>query len=413
MVLFLTQYFLRKTPRYIQDGKVLYVAGDFEGSIEDTAWFVSSDNNPQPDPAYTCNAEETDTRLWLHVRKTSSTCVLIMSPDTDIYHIGLPLSQKDVIVQINPYNSKELSYLHLSSLTTALCNDPDLASIPSQLLPQIFQTIYVVTGCDYISFFSGIGKATFLRYLYQHAELVTSGKGNAPGTLADVGLNNCAFDTGFLAFLRLIGMIYFKKYASGFSTPTPESHFNTQGLIPLEAHRLWLDDIRQCMWDRVQFENAMVPSTDALYRHWMRACWVIDMWHQASNNEMVVQPLVEYGWKLDGEMLTFDWDSSANMEAVRERVAGLTRGCHCRTGCGTSRCGCKGKGKTCSEGCECTNCSNIQDALHRDSTDDLLEISVEEIIADENQTEVNDIMDWVFGNSESFEEEFHQEDLDD
>ena len=167
------------------------------------------------------------------------------------------------------------------------------------------------------------------------------------------------------------------------------------------------------MWDRVQFENAMVPSTDALYRHWMRACWVIDKWHQASNNEMVVQPLVEYGWKLDGEMLSFDWDSSANMEAVRERVAGLTRGCHCRTGCGTSRCGCKGKGKSCSEGCKCTNCSNTQDALHRDSTDDLLEISVEEIIADENQTEVNDIMDWVFGNSESFEEEFDQDDLDD
>ena len=145
LVLFLTQYFLHKTPRYIQDGKVLYVAGGFEGSIEDTAWFVSSDNNPQPYPAYTCNAEETDTRLWLHVRKTSSTCVLIMSPDTDIYHIGLPLSQKDVIVQINPYNSKELSYLHLHVITyTALCNDPDLALIPSQLLLDVITYLSLV-----------------------------------------------------------------------------------------------------------------------------------------------------------------------------------------------------------------------------------------------------------------------------
>ena len=67
----------------------------------------------------------------------------------------------------------------------ALENDPDLSSIQPSLLPKIMQTLFVATGCDYTSFFSGIGKATFLRYFFQHSEFITSGRVNAPGTLAD------------------------------------------------------------------------------------------------------------------------------------------------------------------------------------------------------------------------------------
>ena len=40
----------------------------------------------QPDPLFASNAEETDTRVWLH-----ATQILILSPDTDVYFIGLPL----------------------------------------------------------------------------------------------------------------------------------------------------------------------------------------------------------------------------------------------------------------------------------------------------------------------------------
>ncbi len=208
--------------------------------------------------------------------------VAIDGPDTDIYHIGLPLNhgiQKEIIVQLNPYSSKDLSYLHMTAFVTALSNDPDLSSVPSHTLPQVFQTIFTATGCDYTSFFSGIGKATFLRYFYENAEFITSGKGNAPGTLADIGLQHNTFDKGVLVFLCFVGVVYFKKHASEFSTSTPTSHFNkldTQGLSPTQKHQQWLDDIRQHIWDRVQFENEMIPNTEALYHHWKRTCWVID-----------------------------------------------------------------------------------------------------------------------------------------
>ncbi len=75
---------------------------------------------------------------------------------------------------------------------------------------QIFQSLFVSTGCDYISFVSENGKATFYRYFYQNAEFITSGT-TVPGTLEDIELENNQYDLGFLAFIRLVGSTYFRK----------------------------------------------------------------------------------------------------------------------------------------------------------------------------------------------------------
>ena len=77
-----------------------------------------------------------------------------MSPDTDCYHIGMPLNPglpKDVIMQVNKYTSKEIKFLHLPALFETIEKDPDLSSIPNILLPQIFCALFIVTGCDYTS----------------------------------------------------------------------------------------------------------------------------------------------------------------------------------------------------------------------------------------------------------------------
>ena len=242
LVLFLTNYFLQTSGTKMQPGKVLLIAGGFCGSIEDTAWAVTSDQPPYPNPLYTCNSEETDTRMWLHVKQTEQSNILIMSPDTDCYHIGMPLNYdqpKDVIVQLNKYTSKEIKFLHLPALLQAIGKDPDLSFIPNNLLPQMLCTLFVVTGCDYTSFFSRIGKTTFYRYLFQHTKFITSGE--LPGTLADIGLRDNSFEMGFLSFLRLVGVTYFKKNNSGFSQATPEAHFHSFSLpdqTPLCHHKL-------------------------------------------------------------------------------------------------------------------------------------------------------------------------------
>ena len=187
------------------------------------------------------------------------------------------------------------------------------------------------------------------------------------------------FNIGFLAFLRLIGTVYYKKYASAFRRPTPQAHFNSfaQSDASVKAlHIEWLDDIQNSIYDRTQFENNMIPSIEALYRHWKRACWVIDMWRQAENNQIALKPLELHGWKTDEDKLAIDWDSDKNIEKV-QRVRGLLKGCKCKTGCGTNHRGCRHKGVECSEGCECKNCTNL--GLPNDtSEEDMCELIEEE-----------------------------------
>ena len=90
---------------------------------------------------------------------------MIYSPDTDVYNIGLSLihiyPDTDFILQLNvPYSEeKDLS---LNNLEKALRNDPDLATLPQNEVGNTLQTLFICSGCDYTSYFSGYGKATVL-----------------------------------------------------------------------------------------------------------------------------------------------------------------------------------------------------------------------------------------------------------
>ena len=116
----------------------------------------------------TCNAEETDTRIWLHVLNSTAQHLLILSPDTDTYHIGLTLLPpgKEVIIQLSSPGARELNLL-LHRLIDALTRDPDMTHIPRTQVTAVFQAIFVSTGCDYVSFFSGIGKASFFKAFFR------------------------------------------------------------------------------------------------------------------------------------------------------------------------------------------------------------------------------------------------------
>ena len=82
-----------------------------------------------------------------------------------IYKIGLGMctymKDKHVVVQVSAINSRETRFVDLRSLTMALENDPYLVAISTDILPCIIQTIYVCTGCDYISFLARLGKQHF------------------------------------------------------------------------------------------------------------------------------------------------------------------------------------------------------------------------------------------------------------
>ena len=162
----------------------LVVAGCLSGNLEDCALAVGV-NGVHPLPELRCEPDEADTRVWLHLLWSEGTCKLVCSPDTDVYHIGLPLvacQLCEVYVRISVFSSLEHRYLSLSTLCTALTNDPDLASVPRDILPRLLQILFISTGCDYISYFSGLGKCTFLKVFFQHAEFINS---ISLGTLCD------------------------------------------------------------------------------------------------------------------------------------------------------------------------------------------------------------------------------------
>ena len=126
--------------------------------------FTECNLPPQSDSRLTCNAEESDSRIWLHVLNSSGEKMLVLSPDTDVYNIGLPLiadTNLDVIVHLSPITSKELRLFCMKELKRAFINDPDLATISQQQIPSTMQTLYVCSGCDYVSF-TALEKLIFL-----------------------------------------------------------------------------------------------------------------------------------------------------------------------------------------------------------------------------------------------------------
>ena len=100
--------------------------------MKDCAWSVTSNGIEYPEDHLKCNAEEADTRLWIHANKSTGK-TLIFSPDTDVYHIGLTcadLSQSYVLVQINPIG-QQLKLVDLNGLVCSLQSDGDIQNIPT------------------------------------------------------------------------------------------------------------------------------------------------------------------------------------------------------------------------------------------------------------------------------------------
>lgn len=116
-----------------------------------------------------------------------------------------------------------LKLLQLNNLKDALCADPELHSIPVNKCCEILQVLYVSTGCDFTSYFAGIGKTTFLKTFYRYSQFITTPGQHNVGSLADVSPQS----NGFLAFSHLVGTTYFSKHLPAFQSDTLISLFHS------------------------------------------------------------------------------------------------------------------------------------------------------------------------------------------
>jgi hypothetical protein len=129
---------------WLTNNQCLVLSGCFDES--DIVWVISSTEVPQPEPKYLSNAHEADFRIWRHAISCSATNVLIYSPDTDVYNIGLTLEHNDskqYIVQLNTPSAQIKKYVHVNNLITALQNDSDLVAISQPQIPMVMACLFV------------------------------------------------------------------------------------------------------------------------------------------------------------------------------------------------------------------------------------------------------------------------------
>lgn len=181
-----------------------------------------------PCPQLWTNADEANSKLWLHCAHSAGTKKLIFSPDTDVYHVGVTIAPRlpgtEIVVQPTKTFREGSKFLLLHHLLQALHSNPDLHGVPLHLRPQALQSLYVSTGCDYVSFFRGMGKVSFLSTFFQYSSFIAGGL-EAPGSIGKVTLDSNF--SAFLSFCRPVGVTYFRAHASAFEFPSPVTLYHS------------------------------------------------------------------------------------------------------------------------------------------------------------------------------------------
>ncbi len=157
---YLSEYLVGNIRTFLAEGQKFVTSGA-TGTL--ASMVVTKNEGPYLWSVIESRVDESDTRLWLHMKHSAGRRKFILSPDTDVYHIGLPLvsAGDSVIIQLSKPSDKDLKLINLNILIDLLKRDPDLVHIHDSHIPRVLQTLFVCTGCDYISFFSGIGMRRF------------------------------------------------------------------------------------------------------------------------------------------------------------------------------------------------------------------------------------------------------------
>ena len=329
-------------------------AGGLDGPDKDKAWGVGG-SGVGPCSDFDANHEEADTRVWFHASKFAK--AIVYSPDTDTFMIGLTSVCQhhfQAVVRADMPGAKEPMYLDITRLVDCISRDPDMVHFDISERAGILQSAFVASGCDFTSFFYGVGKGTFFKALFQHASFIAEG----PGSLSEVSSPD-----GFLSFLRLIAAAYYIRHRPAFHTTLGNLFAELSGNGSEQSkHHTFITELSKIIWPRTTTEDDSIPSLSALQLHWQRSCWVLQVWRQANFGEMEVPSTATHGWQLTDGALAITWDTPESLDAIQALVESLTSGCQCKSGCSSKRCKCFKKGRECSTGCRCRNCKNLQDS---------------------------------------------------
>ena len=86
--------------------------------------------------------------------------------------------------------------------------------------------------------------------------------------------------------------------------------------------------IRAIVTDRITCEQDRMPSHTSMWRHWLRSCWIAQMWSNAPKEDVqhsLPQPEL-CGWTKNNDgSYVFDWECPSVQKLVKETITFLTR----------------------------------------------------------------------------------------
>ena len=150
----------------------------FSGDREQNVWTVYPCIGvvPEPSPEHWSNATARAFHVLRQANQCTSTQALIYSPDNGVNNMGWSQAvktDKEYTIQLNVPQAHVQKFLFSNKFMETLWSDPDLISLKRDKLANIFQILFVSTGCDYNFYSKSLGKATFLNVLYHHFHFIT------------------------------------------------------------------------------------------------------------------------------------------------------------------------------------------------------------------------------------------------
>lgn len=142
-----------------------------------------------------------------------------------------------------------------------------------------------------------------------------------------------------------------------------------------------------------QLLNVTLASVSPILLCQIHYCHIYNLLNASLPNPRLSLPSPENsGWLLSSEGLKYmiDWEDPDIVSKVETNIALLIKGCKCKGGCKTNRCGCKKKLVSCGPGCECHECTNLPHTTEITTTAQTTNLSTEER-SDDSDSECDDI----------------------
>lgn len=364
MINYIRQKLLEIGKGLLKENQVLIVSGGFEeqgvvkSAVKDKLETIAASRN---------NHIEGDTLVYLHAVKTEYNNVLIYSPDSDFFiglHIAEKYKMKNLTIQLKDIGY-EKDYFNLSSFCNVIKENIQLNTIQAADISSTIQSLFICTGCDYISFFRYHSKLIFFATFFKYAQFICGEQDVLQSGLKDL---HCSDDKNGLSFYRFIGCEYMKGLFSAFDTNITSpvdlyTKFTTEENSLLQNHQEWLARIRKAYLHGNISEEMCLVSSDALQLHWSRSSYVSRVWRQADCSFIEYPDLTSHGWQIENSSLSIIWDSKRTQDELNIFLEMMLNGCSCSSPninklC-SGRCGCKRKGIGCRQACRCqAKCNN-------------------------------------------------------